>query len=275
MASVSTSSNFWSSDILTTAGRVNSRVVQEGVFDFITDFWKNRATLSDIESLNQQPKQVLSSFAAKVVTPMWLAVLELLSGVLSNNEYFTYDFENMSINTSAAKIKREISNLRKALSAVNRSRRRILWYIDHMRINLQALGFPLGISDLRPLTNDTEDKAGLEEFSVILEQLQFAWNRAESLLPVVIGACSILEAQQGALESRQVNSLTYLLALFVPVSTVAAILSMGDEYLPGQTSFWIFWVASIPMVALVVLVMYSLEWIHSLIPFLISSLHRR
>jgi Mg2+ and Co2+ transporter CorA len=41
-----------------------------------------------------------------------------------------------------------------------------------------------------------------------------------------------------------------LTMLFVPLSTIAAIFSMGDEFLPGKGKGWIFWVISLPVLFL-------------------------
>ncbi|PGH13338.1 hypothetical protein AJ79_03755 [Helicocarpus griseus UAMH5409] len=264
LASISKSSNdFWSTDIFAQTKRTPKPSADAGLFDSITEFWTHRATPSDIDAVNQSPEDSLASFAAKAVTPSWLIVLEFISGLLSHSEYSTYEFENMNPNDSSpAKIREELTELRRALAIVNRTRRRILWYIDHVRINLQALGYPVGLSELQLSSAGSQNttKTGTDEFAIIHSRLLFTHARAESLLPVVLGTCSILGAQQSGLEAKQVSMLTSLAALFIPITTAAAIFSMSDEYLPGATRFWIFWAVAVPLVIVVVLAMYRLVW---------------
>lgn len=264
MASVATPSNLWEADIHSPVHPGKPPVTQECLFDFVTDFWGNRATPEEIDSVSKCPVEELVSFTAKVATPFWLALLELVTAIVSRNEYYLFEFEEISFSNSTDKIKLELSNLRKALGAVNRARRRVLWNLEHMRFNLIALGHAPGASE-QANSDTTMVDAEAGEFAMILNRLMFEKDRVESLMPVVIGACNILEAQRGALESNRVNALTSLAALFVPISVVASIFSMGNQYLPGQQDFWVFWVAAVPLTAVVMMVAYNLSLFSSVI----------
>ncbi|RYP08419.1 hypothetical protein DL764_001907 [Monosporascus ibericus] len=48
--------------------------------------------------------------------------------------------------------------------------------------------------------------------------------------------------------ARDVGFLTSLATIFVPVSLVAGILSMGGEFAAGQNRFWVFWASSVPLI---------------------------
>lgn len=261
MASVATSSNIWPSEIYARVPPEENPITQECMFDFVIDFWTNRATPEEIESANRCPEHALVSFIVKAVVVFWLALVELVTAIVSSNEYYMFEFEEISFSNSTDRIKAELANLRKALGAVSRARRRINWNLAHMSSNLETLGHPLEASGLLRPTVETVDMAGLEEFSIVFNRLLFEKNRIESLIPVVIGACTILEAQGGAMESRHVNALTSLAALFVPISVVAGILSMGDRYLPGQADFWVFWAIAVPLTILVTIVVYNLSFV--------------
>jgi hypothetical protein len=235
------------------------------MFDFVIDFWTNRATTEEIDSANCRPEHSLVSFIVKAVVPFWLALVELVTAIVSSNEYYMFEFEEISFSNSTDRIKEELANLRRAIGAVSRARRRINWNLGHMSSNLEALGHPLEDSGLLRPAIETVDMVGLEEFNIIFNRLRFEKNRIESLIPVVIGACTILEAQGGAMESRHVNALTKLLALFVPISAVAGMLSMGDRYLPGKADFWVFWATAVPLTVLVTIVVYNLSFVSSAI----------
>ncbi|PSR87028.1 hypothetical protein BD289DRAFT_432942 [Coniella lustricola] len=46
---------------------------------------------------------------------------------------------------------------------------------------------------------------------------------------------------------RALDRITYLGGILLPVSIVASILSMNDDYAPGSQLFWIFWVVALPL----------------------------
>jgi len=58
-------------------------------------------------------------------------------------------------------------------------------------------------------------------------------------------------------ESRDLNRLTYLGAIFGPVTFTSGILSMASQYTPGGGKFWVFWVTWIPMTILIVVVWWT------------------
>ncbi|KAM7187103.1 hypothetical protein V8F33_011437 [Rhypophila sp. PSN 637] len=52
-------------------------------------------------------------------------------------------------------------------------------------------------------------------------------------------------------EAQQVGKLTRLGVLFLPAGFVAGLLSMGGDFLPGQSQFWVFWAVALPVVGIV------------------------
>ncbi|CAN9328655.1 unnamed protein product [Alternaria alternata] len=49
------------------------------------------------------------------------------------------------------------------------------------------------------------------------------------------------EAQAANQNASNLAHITNLTMLFIPLSTIAAIFSMDDKFLPGKTKGWIFW----------------------------------
>lgn len=58
---------------------------------------------------------------------------------------------------------------------------------------------------------------------------------------------AMVDSEQQAKESRDLTRLTYLGAIFGPVTFTARILSMSSAYAPGGGKFWVFWVTWIPL----------------------------
>jgi hypothetical protein len=72
---------------------------------------------------------------------------------------------------------------------------------------------------------------------------------------------SIQEARVSNGNARSLSRITVLTMLFIPLSTVASIFSMGDEFLPGQAKAWVFWIVAIP----VLMVLVYMYWYQQLI----------
>lgn len=56
---------------------------------------------------------------------------------------------------------------------------------------------------------------------------------------------------------RALDRVTYLGGVLLPISIVSSILSMNEDFEPGQPLFWVFWAAAVPLTALTVVVIYA------------------
>ncbi|KAL8380899.1 hypothetical protein RB595_005270 [Gaeumannomyces hyphopodioides] len=70
---------------------------------------------------------------------------------------------------------------------------------------------------------------------------------------------SLLEAERAGREARRVKALTILGVVFLPLSLSTSIFSMADQYLPGSSSFWVYFAVSIPLIGLVTFVYWVME----------------
>jgi hypothetical protein len=236
----------------------------DSLFDDAIFFWKYKASTDEIKSAISNP---LSSTVCtrRSVAFAWSVHLEFITGVISNLETRLWGFESIQDNRTAEEIKRELSKLGNLMASVNQHRRRIWWYIDHMRYNLEVLGQPPGDKSNNnkgpPKTPAGNEDPVLEDMSSLYDRLQYSKDRIESLMPVVMGAFSLLETQQSALEAKYVSRLTSLATVFVPLSFLTGIFGMSGSYLPGEKHFWIFWVVSLPLVAIAFTVVYAIKYI--------------
>ncbi|RYP07015.1 hypothetical protein DL765_009284 [Monosporascus sp. GIB2] len=84
--------------------------------------------------------------------------------------------------------------------------------------------------------------------------LQVVLERLEKMLD------SYGEAYVQAVENnnaRDVGFLTSLATIFVPVSLVAGILSMGGDFAAGQNRFWVFWACSVPLMIIGLVLLFT------------------
>jgi len=80
-------------------------------------------------------------------------------------------------------------------------------------------------------------------------------TRLDIMLEAYTQAVSVRESIVANKQARQVGYLTSLATLFVPVSFIAAVFSMGGDYAAGQQRFYLFWAISLP-IAVVALCSY-------------------
>jgi Mg2+ and Co2+ transporter CorA len=270
---------------------------RSSLFDDIVFFWENAAP-NDIAAAISDPR-ISTTIVKRFLRSAWFVQLESISIMISKLEIKLWGFEEMEHQPSPDAIKREILELHDLLMSVNRWRRRIWWYMDHMRHNLEALREPSsnGNPTLKGGKYETQRASVgngdhiLEDFSSIHEGLRHCRDRTQSLMPVVMGAISLLQAQQialetkyvaslteqstleskqvtelteqSALESKYMTRLTVLALVFAPLSFTTGLFSMSGSYLPGQSDFWIFWVAALPLVVLVFATVFSARYIES------------
>ncbi|KAF2109778.1 hypothetical protein BDV96DRAFT_452151, partial [Lophiotrema nucula] len=71
---------------------------------------------------------------------------------------------------------------------------------------------------------------------------------ADSFATSYLQYISIQEARVSNSNAHSLSRITVLTMLFIPLSTVASIFSMGGDFLPGERKAWVFWVAAIPVI---------------------------
>ena len=100
-----------------------------------------------------------------------------------------------------------------------------------------------------------------QDFAHIEDQLLSLRQKAEILLDSFTGLAGMVGNRQSLNETRSVGLLTLLGMAFVPLSLVASLFSMSDEYRPGAGDFRLYFAVSIPLVALLfAMVFLSIYW---------------
>lgn len=125
----------------------------------------------------------------------------------------------------------------------------------HQNIIMMTANLELKKSTTKGWMSTTEDFVHIEEQFLSLRQ------RAESLLDSFTGLAGMVGNRQSLDEARSVGLLTLLGMAFVPLSLVASLFSMADEYRPGAGDFWVYFAVSIPFVALMFTMAFlSMYW---------------
>lgn len=92
-----------------------------------------------------------------------------------------------------------------------------------------------------------------EDFTFLQSRTAETINRIEKNINLLIALVAIGEGKQQLEENRGIVRLSLLATVFLPFSTVAAILGMQGSYAPDSGGFWLFWAIAVPLTALVMI----------------------
>ncbi|KAI4594749.1 hypothetical protein KJ359_007552 [Pestalotiopsis sp. 9143b] len=80
----------------------------------------------------------------------------------------------------------------------------------------------------------------------VMDQARVVDGLLATLAAAYVQYMTIQEARVSGANAQSLSRITVLTMLFVPLSTIAGIFSMSDDYLPGRPRAWVFWVVSVP-----------------------------
>jgi len=90
------------------------------------------------------------------------------------------------------------------------------------------------------------------DFIYLENKVQGTGQRIEKNINLLTALVSIGEGKQALDENHGIIRLTLLATVFLPFSTVAAILGMQGGYAPGAGSFRLFWAVAVPLTGFIV-----------------------
>lgn len=86
-----------------------------------------------------------------------------------------------------------------------------------------------------------------KDFQLLFRDLDELHNRAERMISVVTAVLSIEESQKALEQNRSLGRLTYLAALFVPLSFISSFFSMSEDITKLSKTFWIYFAIALPV----------------------------
>lgn len=174
--------------------------------------------------------------------------LEHIYKTLSALETMLWSIEHMMSPYLSNKNKdRYMRDFTIALNENNTVRRRLNWYISEMETNMLALGIPLSSSTEINLSDHEKN------FRLIYDKLRKYQSWSEKLLDIVTAQLDFMETQKSIADSNSLSRLTILGFIFVPVSFVCSLFSMGGDFAVGESRFWIYFAVTIPLTFAVLL----------------------
>lgn len=105
------------------------------------------------------------------------------------------------------------------------------------------------------------------DFQFLHHRLLSLRHRAASLNAAVTGLAGISgnrisykEQQRTIRETKRMKAITLLGLVFIPLAYASSVFSMSGEYAPGGKLFWVYFVASVPLIGVVMLGYYVLDY---------------
>jgi Mg2+ and Co2+ transporter CorA len=171
---------------------------------------------------------------------------------LSRVEFMSRD-EGRSVGESASTKKwaKDVQALGPSWEDLTVFRARLMWYEDEMMLNLERLGIAQdGTTTWSDQNGPNSLKAAKKDFYAAFLRLRLYKSRADNLTSIVTDLVNLRGAVQSLEVGRLGLKLGVLSAIFFPITLVAAIFSMGENFKPGAKLFWIPWVVAVPLVFL-------------------------
>jgi Mg2+ and Co2+ transporter CorA len=76
-----------------------------------------------------------------------------------------------------------------------------------------------------------------------------SWRKKiASITHIQLQSIEIYDVQEERKRTKSLNRLTWLGFFFFPLSLLASLFSFGGDYSPGQSRFWVFWAAAVPII---------------------------
>lgn len=88
-----------------------------------------------------------------------------------------------------------------------------------------------------------------EAWNNLQHAVQSLKARLDIVLQAYMQAISVRESISSNKQAQQVGYLTSLATVFIPISFLAAIFSMGGDFAAGGSHFWVYWAIALPAVA--------------------------
>jgi Mg2+ and Co2+ transporter CorA len=225
--------------------------------DEMVFYWTKVATKDLIKQTNEKSSNA-AYYLLKHVAQHWVNQLELMNTTIAKAEWFSDDYQaQIDGKLSRRKWKDDLIKVIDIAKDINYMRRHLNHFWRAMFLNLERLGVQLG-SECVDSTASLALRGAQKDFLTIHTRMQPMRNRAEALNSVSNDLANLRAAFRGVYDGEFGLRLSLFASIFFPLSLLASIFSMGDDYRPGKDQFWLFWAIGPPIcVVLALLLIYG------------------
>jgi hypothetical protein len=137
--------------------------------------------------------------------------------------------------------------------------------IQEMEENAVSLGLPIkGGTPGNPCVTEGPPQWEIDGWKSVLDFAHVVDELTNALAKGYLQYITIQEARISNGNAQSLSKITVLTMLFIPLSTVASIFSMGGDFLPGNSRAWVFWVVSIPVLMMLAYLYWRQELVEAL-----------
>jgi len=221
-------------------------------------YWTSVAPRSLISEANKDSSNA-AYYLLKHLAQHWVNQLELINCTLAKGEYLSDDFQaRIDEPTTGSQWKAELVKINRINTDINYLRRQMNHFWRAMFLNLERLGIQLGCEQIDK-TLPLALQGAQQDFLTISTRLQPLRQRVDALSAMANDLANLKAAFKGIQDSDFGTRLGLFASVIFPLTLVASILSMGDDFLPGKNKFWVFWASSLPP-ALVFALVLTYGW---------------
>lgn len=133
-------------------------------------------------------------------------------------------------------------------------------FVEHWRIREQAISaWDDLVGDLKHLETLIDDHS----------------RSLDALNPIIMALVQLQDTRRSISQAQDVRHLTYIALIFIPLSYIASLFSMAEQFGPGSEGFWIYWASSLPVAVAIVGLSFAVSKFHKLIVFILGVLQRQ
>lgn len=186
-------------------------------------------------------------FLVKHVAQHWVNHLELMNTTIAKAEWFADDYQaSIDSRLSKSQWKSDLVKINSIAKDINYMRRHFNHFWRAMYANLERLGVQLGNEGVDE-TLGPAIKGAQKDFLTIHTRMAPLRDRAEALNSVANDLANLRAAFRGVHDGEFSLRLSLFASIVFPLTLVASIFSMGDDYLPGEEEFWKLWAIGMPI----------------------------
>jgi hypothetical protein len=209
-------------------------------------YWTNVASKSLIQSTRTKSSNT-TYYLLKHIAQHWVNQLELINTTISKGEWFSDDYQaKIDDNLSLQKWKQDLKDVNSIARDINYMRRHLNHFWRAIVLNLERMGVTIGcenISEDLPLAL----KGAQKDFISIHNRMQPLRERAEALNSVANDLANLRAAFRGVHDGEFSVRLSLFASIVFPLTLVAGIFSMSEDYLPGTPQHWKLWAIGLPI----------------------------
>jgi hypothetical protein len=155
---------------------------------------------------------------------------------------------------SAGKLQKQISNRRDdQIMELYKWRRRSQQSLNKLRA--------IRLFTTHQSTQDHVSDLLVKDIDYISNQIENYQRTIEAMVPILTSTIQLIDSRRAMVETIYVKRLTYIALVFLPLSYVADMLSMNDDFAINSKRFWIYLITALPLLALVlILSSISSQW---------------